>query len=47
MDTMQMFADDPVNRSIWTESVGLQRKISERETQPLRGGTAGDAEAVR
>jgi hypothetical protein len=38
MDTMQMFADDPINRSIWTESVGLQRKISERETQPLRVG---------
>jgi hypothetical protein len=33
-----MFADDPVNRSIWTESVALQQKIAERETQRLRVG---------
>ena len=36
--TMQLVSDDPVNRSIWTESVALQRKIVERETQPLGVG---------
>ncbi|MGP8237283.1 MAG: hypothetical protein ACLQVW_18000 [Limisphaerales bacterium] len=35
---MQLVADDPINRSIWAESVALQRKIAERETQPLRVG---------
>jgi hypothetical protein len=35
---MQLIADDPINRSIWTESVALQRKIVERKTRPLRVG---------
>jgi hypothetical protein len=35
---MQLVPDDPVNRSIWTESVALQRKITEREMLPLEVG---------
>src|SRR5262245_9047529 len=35
---MQIVADDPVNRSIWTESTALQRSIVEREPLPLRVG---------
>src|SRR5689334_13812631 len=35
---MQLVADDPVNRSIWTDSLALQRKIVEREAQPLQVG---------
>ena len=38
MHTMQLVADDPVNRSIWTQSVELQRKIVEHQTLPLRVG---------
>jgi len=30
--------DDPVNRSLWTESVALQRKIAQRERVPLQVG---------
>jgi len=36
--TMQLATDDPVNRSIWTDSVALQRKIAEHGTLPLRVG---------
>ena len=32
---MQLVADDPVNRSIWTESVALQRTIAEVEARPM------------
>jgi hypothetical protein len=35
---MQLVADDPINRSIWSESVALQRKIVERSTLPLQVG---------
>jgi hypothetical protein len=35
---MQLVADDPINRRIWTESVALQRKIVEHSTQPLQVG---------
>jgi hypothetical protein len=35
---MQLVADDPVNRSIWTQSVELQRKIARLGTLPLRVG---------
>lgn len=37
-NTMQLVADDSVNRSIWTNSVELQRKIVEREQLPVQAG---------
>lgn len=36
--TMQLATDDSVNRSIWTDSVALQRKLAEHETLPLQVG---------
>jgi hypothetical protein len=35
---MPFVADDPVNRSIWTESIALQRKIAGRTPVPLAVG---------
>src|SRR5580658_9762371 len=36
--TMQLVVDDSVNRSIWTQSVELQRQFAAREAQPLQAG---------
>jgi len=47
MRTIQIAADDPVNRSIWTESVALQRKIAGDKPLPLDVGAQQAMPKVR